>query len=153
MIANKLGLEEEDLVTLHGAAMLHDLGKIGIPDEVLIKKEPLNDQDWLLMRRHPEIGESIIKPIRSLGHLCDLIRHHHEKLDGTGYPDGLKDDEITPLVRILTIADIYDALTTNRPYRKKMNTIEANRTLRSMEKQIDQDIVEGFIEALEGQST
>ena len=71
------------------------------------------------MRRHPEIGESIIKPVRSLQHLCDLIRHHHEKLDGSGYPDGLKGDEISPLVRILSVADVYDALTTERPYRPK----------------------------------
>ncbi len=147
--AEKLGLEEEDINTLRDAAKLHDLGKIGIPDEVLAKKGPLNDQEWALMRKHPEIGESIIKPIRSLNHLCDIIRHHHEKLDGSGYPDGIKGDNITPLVRILTVADIYDALTTNRSYRERMPKEKAYQLLRNMQDQIDQDIVETFIETLE----
>jgi len=91
------------------------LGKIGIPDEILNKDSGLTDEEWVIMRRHPEIGESIIKPVKSLQHLCDLIRHHHEKLDGSGYPDGLKGDEISPLVRILSVADVYDALTPNVP--------------------------------------
>ncbi len=149
LIGKRLGLDENDLKTLRDAARLHDIGKIGIPDEVLQKDGPLNDQEWLLMRKHPEIGESIVKPIRSLQHLCDIIRHHHEKLDGTGYPDGLKDEEITPLVRIATIADIYDALTSVRPYRRRMTQKEAFQTLRDMKGKIDQEIVEIFIEALD----
>lgn len=147
-IAKKLGLEDEDIKTLNDAARLHDLGKIGIPDEVLCKPGKLNEQEWILMQKHPEIGESIIKPIRSLNNLCDIIRHHHEKLDGSGYPDGLKGDQITSLVRITTIADIYDALTTDRPYRSKMTSKEACVILRQMKKEIDQDIVEAFIESL-----
>ncbi|MCA9401190.1 MAG: HD domain-containing protein [Candidatus Omnitrophica bacterium] len=149
MIANKLGLEEQDIITLREAARLHDLGKIGIPDEVLQKPGPLNDQEWILMKKHPEIGESIIKPIRSLRHLCDIIRHHHEKLDGSGYPDQIKGDEISPLVRILTVSDIYDALTTDRSYRNKYSYGEACRILREMKDQLDQDIVEALIEMLE----
>lgn len=148
-MADKLGLDENDKNVLRDAARLHDIGKIGIPDEVLRKEGPLNDQEWVLMRKHPEIGESIIKPVRSLGQLCDLIRHHHEKLDGTGYPDRLKGDEITPLVRVLTIIDIFDALTTDRPYRDKMSIKEACQKMRQMKDQIDQDIVEVFIETLE----
>lgn len=152
LIAKKLGLEEGDIQTLRDAARLHDLGKIGIPDEVLQKKGPLNHQEWLLMRKHPEIGESIIKPIRSLSHLCDIVRHHHEKLDGSGYPDGLKGDEIMPLARITTIADIYDALTSDRPYRPKMAQKEAYEQLHNMEDKIDQDIVGAFIDALNEQN-
>ena len=133
------------------AARLHDLGKIGIPDEVLKKEGPLSDHEWVLMRKHPEIGESIIKTIHSLHHLCDIIRRHHEKLDGSGYPDGLKKDDITPLVRITTIADIFDALTTNRSYRAKMTHKEACQTLRNMQDQLDQEIVEIFIETLQEQ--
>ncbi|MCB9747999.1 MAG: HD domain-containing protein [Candidatus Omnitrophica bacterium] len=151
MMAEKLGLDEEDKKTLRDAARLHDLGKIGIPDEVLKKEGPLSDHEWVLMRKHPEIGESIIKPIHSLHHLCDIIRHHHEKLDGSGYPDGLKKDDITPLVRITTIADIFDALTTNRSYRAKMTHKEACQTLRNMQDQLDQEIVEIFIETLQEQ--
>ena len=100
------------------------------------------------MRKHPEIGESIIKPIRSLNHLCDVVRHHHEKLDGTGYPDGLKGDAISPLVRITTISDIFDALTSERPYRDRMSPAQACDELRKMGGKIDQDIVEAFAEAL-----
>ena len=90
-IGKRLGLNEDELNTLRDASHLHDLGKIGIPDEILKKNGRLTDEEWVIMRRHPEIGESIIKPVRSLQHLCDLIRHHHEKLDGSGYPDGLKE--------------------------------------------------------------
>ena len=151
VIARKLGLDAQDIQTLRDAARLHDLGKIGIPDEVLQKKERLNEQEWILMRKHPEIGESIIKPIRSLNHLCDVVRHHHEKLDGTGYPDGLKGDAISPLVRIATVADIYDALTSERPYRSKMSPEQACEELRKMGGKLDQDIIEAFAEALSEQ--
>jgi len=148
-IAERLGLEDNDIKMLRDGARLHDIGKIGIPDEVLGKKGSLNDQEWSSMRKHPEIGESIIKPITSLGHLCDMIRHHHEKLDGSGYPDGLKGDQITPLVRILTVADIYDALTTNRPYRQRYSIHEACKILKSLEDTIDQDIVDVFLETFD----
>jgi bifunctional DNA-binding transcriptional regulator/antitoxin component of YhaV-PrlF toxin-antitoxin module len=148
-IAKKLGLEEWDVKILKAGARLHDLGKIGIPDEVLRKRGALDEQEWLLMRKHTEIGESIIKPVRSLAHLCDIIRHHHEKLDGTGYPDGLKDEEITPLVRIIAVADIYDALTTDRSYRERMSSREACKIMKEMKREIDQDIVDALIETLD----
>jgi HD-GYP domain-containing protein (c-di-GMP phosphodiesterase class II) len=148
MIGKRLGLDDEDLSTLKNAARLHDLGKIGIPDEILKKDSMLNDEEWVIMRRHPEIGESIIKPVRSLQHLCDLVRHHHEKLDGSGYPDGLKGEEISPLVRILSVADIYDALTNEHPYRPKKSKQEAISILRSMKDHLDQDIVNVFLEVL-----
>ena len=148
LIAEKLGLDDEDKRMLKEAARLHDLGKIGIPDELLTKDGPLTDQEWVLMRKHPEIGESIIRPVRSLECLCDIIRHHHECLDGSGYPDGLSGDEITPLVRIASVADIYDALTTDRSYREKITAQKAGRILREMEKKLDQDIVEAFLEVL-----
>jgi len=145
-IANKMGLDGEEIETLRNAARLHDIGKIGIPDEVLGKKGILTDQEMDLMRKHPEIGEGIIKSIRSLGHLCDIIRHHHEKIDGTGYPDGLKGDEIAPLVRITTVADIYDALTTDRPYRVQFSKEKAFDILCEMKGQIDPDIVDILID-------
>jgi len=145
----KLGLEEDDIKTLRASARLHDIGKIGIPDEVLQKEGKLTEEERQLMIRHTEIGESIIKPIRSLQHLCDPIRHHHEKLDGSGYPDALKGDEITPVVRILTIVDIYDALTTDRPYRKRFSKEAAIKLMREMKTELDQDLVETFIEILE----
>jgi HD-GYP domain-containing protein (c-di-GMP phosphodiesterase class II) len=147
-IAQKMELSPSDIKTLRDAARLHDIGKIGIPDEVLGKQGPLNDQEWHLMKKHPEIGESILKPIRSLVHLCDIIRHHHEKLDGTGYPDRLQGNEISLLVRITTVADIYDALTTDRSYRKRMSSEDASAELRKMTTWVDQRIVEIFLETL-----
>jgi len=152
LIGKRLGLDDDDLDTLRDAARLHDLGKIGIPDEILKKKGPLNDEEWVIMRRHPEIGESIIKPIRSLQHLCDLIRHHHERINGTGYPDALKADDISPLVRILAVADAFDALTTERSYRPKQSRQEAIGILRSMKDLLDQDIINILLEALESTS-
>lgn len=148
LIGRNLGLDEGDLRTLRDAARLHDIGKIGIPDQILRKEGSLIDEEWVIMRQHPQIGESIIKPVRSLEHLCDLIRHHHEKLDGSGYPDQLKGDEISPLVRILTVADIYDALTTERPYRSKKTRQEAEAIMRSMRNELDQDVIDVFFDAL-----
>ena len=146
-LGRQLGLEETEIRTLREAARLHDIGKIGIPDEILKKEGALSEQEWEQMRSHTLIGESIIKPIRSLQHLCDIVRHHHEKLDGTGYPDGLMGDEISPLVRITTVADIYDALTTDRPYRKAYEREKAFGKMREMQEQIDQDIVEALYES------
>lgn len=152
-IAKKLGLDNEDVKILREAARLHDVGKIGVPDEILKKAAALTLEEKDVMDKHPEIGESIIKPIRSLRHLCDIVRHHHEKLDGSGYPDGLHSNQISPLVRITTVADIYDALTTDRPYRPRFSQERAFHELRSMKNQLDQDIVEVFIEALEEENS
>jgi HD-GYP domain-containing protein (c-di-GMP phosphodiesterase class II) len=145
-IAEKLGLDEKQKKVLRDAARLHDVGKIGVPDEILTKPGKLADHEIDMMKKHPEIGESIVRPIRSLRDLCDIIRHHHEKLDGSGYPDGLKGDEITLLVRITAVADIFDALTTDRPYRGKFSQEQAFKELRLMQGKLDQNIVEQFIE-------
>lgn len=147
-IGDAMRLSKEDVLALRDAAKLHDLGKIGVMDGVLTKTGPLNKDESMLMRKHPIIGESIIKPIHSLDNLCDMIRHHHEKLDGSGYPDGLKEDEISPLVRILAVADIFDAVTSERPYRKAMTSAAAIDELRSMKEKIDQDIVNTLEEVI-----
>jgi len=146
-VARKLNLSEEDMKVLRDGARLHDIGKIGILDEVLRKPGPLNPQEWEMMKKHTEIGESIIKPVRSLAKLCDVVRHHHEKLDGTGYPDGLKGDEISVLSRILGVADIFDALTTDRPYRKAMTFEEAKAELSKMKgTKLDPKVVDALLE-------
>ncbi|MFA5088696.1 MAG: HD domain-containing phosphohydrolase [Candidatus Omnitrophota bacterium] len=143
-IAEKLKLSQDDITVLRDAARLHDVGKIGIPDEILMKPAPLSDKEMEMMKKHAEIGESIIKPVHSLRSLCDIVRHHHEKLDGSGYPDGLQGDQIALLVRISVVADIFDALTTDRPYRKRYPAQEALNQLRAMKDKIDQDIVEAL---------
>lgn len=140
-LGNVMDISKDDILALRDAAKLHDIGKIGVLDDVLSKPGPLNREETMVMQKHPVIGESIIKPIHSLHNLCDMIRHHHEKLDGTGYPDGLTADQISSLVRILTIADIYDALTSDRPYRKGMTRAAALDELRSMKEKVDQSIV------------
>ena len=150
-IAKKFNLDEEAIQILRDGARLHDLGKIGISDEVLRKSSQLNAGEWEMMRRHTEIGEGIIKPIKSLKKLCDVIRHHHEKLDGSGYPDGLKGEEISLLARILSVADIFDALTTDRPYRKAFSFDEAKNELIRMKGKLDSKVVDAFLETLEEQ--
>lgn len=142
MLALDMGFSPEEVGDIRDAARIHDVGKIGVTDDVLSKPAPLTDHEWVMMKRHPEIGESIIRPVSSLKQLCDLVRHHHEKLDGSGYPDGLKEAEISKPVRILAIADIYDALTTDRPYRKAMLRNEAFKIMHDMGKKIDQEIVD-----------
>jgi len=117
VIAKELGLEEKVQKDIRLCALLHDVGKIGVPISVLRKKEKLTDEDWSLIRRHPVLGAEIISPIRQLKELIPDIRHHHERYEGNGYPDGLKGENIPLLSRILAVADTFDALTSERPYR------------------------------------
>ena len=147
-IARKFDLSEEDIKILRDGARLHDLGKIGILDDILKKPTSLTEQEWEMMKKHTEIGEGIIKPIRSLAKLGDVIRHHHEKLDGSGYPDGLKGEDISLLARILCVADIFDALTTDRPYRKAFSVEEAKQELLKMKGKLDPKVVDAFLETL-----
>ena len=127
-IGKDMGVSNSELEALRFGGILHDIGKMGVPSEILNKPGPLNDEEWEIMKRHPEIGYRICLPLKkNLGNALDIVRHHHEKLDGSGYPDGLRNDEISMVARIMAVADIYDALITDRPYRKGM----------SMEKTLD----------------
>ena len=112
-----MGLDSESLLTLFVGGYLHDVGKVGIPDSILFKPGKLVDEEWSIMREHPVRGEAICRPIESLRPALPLIRFHHEKWDGTGYPDGLRGTAIPLLARVLQIVDIYDALTNPRPYK------------------------------------
>src|SRR6266852_3311598 len=116
-MAERLGLPDELRVALRRAGVVHDIGKIGVPEHILTKPGPLNDEEWKIMKQHPVMGERICAPLKSFRHVLPVIRHHHEKLDGSGYPDGLVGEQIPLTARILQIADVYDALTTERPYR------------------------------------
>lgn len=119
-IGEKMGLTRDQLGNLETAAMIHDIGKVGVSEAILNKPGKLTDDEFDLMKKHPRIGETILKPLGSLKACLDPVRHHHEKLDGSGYPDGLIGDEISMEARILAVADIFDALYSERPYRNKL---------------------------------
>ena len=116
-LGRMLGLPPADIRSLHRGGYLHDIGKISIPDSILFKPGSLTDDEWDVMRKHTTMGEQICMPMKSLSGVLPIIRNHHERWDGTGYPDGLRGEDIPLLARILQIADIYDALTSNRPYK------------------------------------
>jgi len=121
----RLGLPARDLDSLYRGGLIHDIGKIGVPDAILLKPGPLDSRELAKMRMHPVIGESIVRPLRSGTNLLPIIRHHHERYDGGGYPDGLAGRAIPHLARIVAVCDAYDALVTDRPYRKAKSVDEA----------------------------
>ncbi len=124
-LGNALGLPRPQLLALHRGGFLHDIGKISVPDSILFKKSRLNEDEWTLMRSHTVRGEAICRPMKNLAPVLPIIRNHHERWDGSGYPDQLRGESIPLLARILQIADIYDALTTERPYKAALNMHEA----------------------------
>jgi putative two-component system response regulator len=128
-LGTALGLPRSQLVALHRGGYLHDIGKVSVPDAILFKKGPLTDEEWVMMRSHTAKGVEICRPMKTLAPVLPIIRNHHERWDGSGYPDGLKGEEIPLLARILQIADIYDALTTARPYKPALSVEEALQIL------------------------
>jgi len=127
----KIGVSREQVEALRIAGIVHDVGKVAVPDSVLLKTGPLTPQEILIIQRHPVEGEHICSPLKSLRRVLPIIRHHHERMDGSGYPDGLRGDAIPLAARILQVVDIYDALTTDRPYREAFSAGEALATLYS----------------------
>ena len=145
-VAQKLGLDPELIQDIKEAAELHDVGKIGMDDEILKKADFLEPEEMQIMHKHPVIGEGIIKGERSLSRLCGIIRHHHEWLDGSGYPDKLKGDQIPLGAKILAVADSYDAMTTDRPYRKALSKETAKEELKKyIDIRYDKKVVEAFL--------
>ena len=119
-LAERIGLSDELRVALRRGGIVHDIGKVAIPDHILLKPGRLTDEEWKIMKQHPIVGEKICRPLKSFRLVTPIIRHHHEKLDGTGYPDGLKGDQIPITAQVLQTVDIYDAMITHRPYRKAL---------------------------------
>ena len=128
-LGESVGLQEEDLQELRIACWLHDIGKIAVPDNILLKPGPLDAEEMRIVRQHPVVGEKMCAPLKSLRRILPVIRNHHERMDGSGYPDGLRGESIPLKARILQVADIYDALTTDRPYRGALPPEEALRIL------------------------
>lgn len=129
LVGRTLGLSGDDLDALHRGGYLHDLGKVGVPDAVLLKPGPLTDAEFAMMKRHAEIGDALCAPLQSLRHVRPIVRSHHERLDGSGYPHGLRGDEIPVLAQIVGIVDVYDAMTSHRPYRSALDPDEVTRFL------------------------
>ena len=125
-----LGLDQADLIALHRGAFLHDVGKIAIPDRVLLKKGRLTRKEYDVMKEHPIVGDDLCRTVRSFESVRPIVRHHHERLDGRGYPDGLAGDRIPLLAQIVSIVDVFDALTTERPYRQALPTATAYQMMR-----------------------
>ena len=146
VIAKELGMDEKMQKNVQLCALLHDVGKIGVPISVLRKKDKLTDEDWKHIRRHPVLGAEIISPIGKLEELIPNIRHHHERYDGRGYPDKLKGEEIPLIGRILAVADTFDALTSERPYRNGLSDKAALEEIEVCKgTQLDPACVEAFL--------
>jgi response regulator RpfG family c-di-GMP phosphodiesterase len=145
LIARENGCSQEEIAKLEISGNLHDIGKIGIPDSILLKPGQLSDDEYEIIKKHPVIGSNIIGHLGMWTDEQDIIRHHHERFDGTGYPDRLKGEEIPLLARILSVADVYDALITDRSYRQRMsNKVAAEMIKENSGSQFDPKIVDIF---------
>lgn len=151
-IAREVGLSHQAIETISQAALLHDLGKIGVPEAILRKPGPLTSEEWEIMRRHPVTSAQIVSPLEFFDEGAIVVRHHHERLDGSGYPDGLTGETIPLGSRIVAVADTYDALTSGRPYRDGRSAAEAIRVLRAEAGHtLDERLVALLIDILSGQ--
>jgi putative two-component system response regulator len=154
-LGKKMGLSDREMEALRYGGVLHDIGKIAVPGHILNKPGPLSPEEWEVMKAHPVAGYNICLPLKkNLGSALEVIRHHHEKLDGSGYPDGLKNEEISPAARIMAVVDIYDALVTDRPYREGMPLEKAIDILKqdANNNKLDKMVVSHLIEAVSGDS-
>ena len=147
-LARSFGLSEEELVQVRRGALLHDIGKMGVPDQILLKPGKLTDEEWVMMRKHPQFAYDMLSPIRYLKGALDIPYCHHEKWDGTGYPRGLKGEQIPAAARIFAIVDIYDALTSDRPYRAAWSKEKTREYIRSLSgTHLDPKVVEVFLKS------
>lgn len=151
MLGEKLGLGEEQLDKLEIAGVIHDIGKVGVPENILNKPDKLSEEEFEIIKKHSEIGETILKPLGSLKECLDPVRHHHEKLNGSGYPDGLNDLQISLETRILAVADIFDALYSDRPYRTRMPLEKVKEILQEDVKKgcLDEKVVQTLFEMVD----
>lgn len=148
-VALRMGLDPRQAREVHYAAMLHDVGKIAVPSEILGKQGPLTDEEWALMRRHTIVGAELVERIEAFAHLAPAIRASHERVDGTGYPEGLAGERIPLAARIIAACDTYDALITDRPYRGARPTAEACAELRRVSgSQLDERVVVALLEEI-----
>lgn len=149
-LARRIAPDLAEDPTLGYGFFLHDIGKVGIPEHILCKAGPLSVDEWTVMRNHPIIGAQIVAPIAFLSSSVELIRHHHERFDGTGYPDGLAGEEIPLAARVFSVADSFDAMTSDRPYRDSIGVERALAEIRGGSgTQWDPDVVKVFVQMIE----
>jgi putative nucleotidyltransferase with HDIG domain len=149
-VAAELDLELDAVQSVELGAVLHDIGKVRVPEAILNKPGPLTDEEWEVMRTHPEVGEQILRPIQSLQAILPIVRHHHERWDGTGYPDRLAGSAIPLGARIVAVCDAYRAMTEDRPYRPALGETEARNELeQGAGAQFDADCVQALLRALD----
>lgn len=129
-LAARMGLSAADREWIRRGALLHDIGKVGVPDEILLKLGPLTAEEKIVLNSHTYVGARICAPLSSYRPLLQIIRNHHERLDGSGYPDGLRGNQISILTRVVSVADVYDSLTTRRPYRGSFSDMQAIHQIR-----------------------
>jgi putative two-component system response regulator len=154
-LGRALGLADDDLETLRRGGVLHDIGKVAVPDTILLKPGPLSHDEVLVMQQHTIVGERLCSELRSLRHVRPIVRHHHERLDGSGYPDGLQGDAIPLLAQVMAIVDVYDALTSDRPYRA---AVSPERAFAELQQEADRgwkrrDLVGVFIATTQQRKT
>jgi putative nucleotidyltransferase with HDIG domain len=153
-IAAHVGMDRRDQELAHTAGLLHDIGRFALSDRVMEREGRLSEEDWAAIRRHPSIGADLLKDVGVYGPVADIVLCHHERIDGRGYPRGLKGDEIPEIARIVAVAEVYDTLTAPDTYRTQMNSFEALTELRRVAgRQLDERFVEALAELLAGQGT
>ena len=145
-MAQSMGLKEEQIIHIRRGGLLHDIGKLGVPDNILLKHENLTDVEWEIMRKHPTYAYEMLSSITYLEPALDIPYCHHEKWDGTGYPRGLKGEQIPIVARIFAIVDVWDALTSDRPYRSAWTKEETLKYIKEQsEKYFDPQVVDVFL--------
>lgn len=149
LCSKEMGLKNDEIEFVQMAAHLHDIGKVGIPDNILKKEEKLTDEEYKIIKKHSELGYRILKNINGFDRFAVVVKHHHERWDGNGYPDQLRGEEIPLISRILSVADAFDAITSNRVYRRGLSLdFGINELLRNRWKQFDGDVVNAFIKGI-----
>jgi putative nucleotidyltransferase with HDIG domain len=149
LLAKAMGIKDKEILHIRRGALLHDIGKMGIPDHILLKEGPLTDEEWTIMRKHPLLAYEMIQPIRYLHQSLDIPLAHHEKWDGTGYPRGLKGEEIPLVARIFAIVDVWDAVTSSRPYRKAWSKKKTLAYIKEQSgKHFDPQVVDVFLSVI-----
>jgi putative nucleotidyltransferase with HDIG domain len=150
LVGGDLGLNEEEIDTLMLGALLHDIGKLGVADAVLEKAGSLTEEEWAAAKSHADVGARMIEPLEVLSGVVPVVRHHHERYDGGGYPDGLEGEEIPLAARIVAVVDAYDVMMRGRPYRQRHTQAEAIADLsREAGLQFDPQVVEVLIRVIE----